>query len=197
MALAVSAYEGHDDGSSCPNQNIVRAEKNSDVTVCMEVTNTGDQTLRDIVVTDTVLGITADTQLIEVFEPLGELAPGQSAILAWEVSPERNLRPRTRISAVPTDGVSPEAAGPSVSTTQNYDIQVFEPDSDPGFADGFNAALIFFPVLWLARRWWLQRAENQRVERERVGVEAQATQDVAPPAPVAAPAGSPESNDDA
>ncbi len=147
--VRISAYESHDDGQSCPGQEGRSFEAGSDVTVCFDIVNIGDQTLTDIVLTDTVLDIDGDTELIEVFGSLEELAPGQAVLAAYEFQPERSLRLRTRVVAVPTDGVSPEPAGPSVSTQADFDLRTFQPDRDPGFGDGFGVAVDILRGLWV------------------------------------------------
>jgi hypothetical protein len=152
IIVDISAYRDHDIGLSCPGQRIGSVEANSAVTLCFEVTNVGDQTLTNIVLTDSVLEIDAETDLLEVFGDLEELAPGQSALVAWEITPERSLRLRTRVTAIPTDGVSNAQAGPSVSTQAEYDLSTFEPEKDPGFGDGFSAAVSILKGLWVALR---------------------------------------------
>ncbi len=136
IELRISTYDGHDGGASCPGQDQNSIEAGTKITVCFDVINQGDQTLTAVTLTDTVLGIDAETELIEVFGSLDELAPGQSALVATEIEPERDLRLRTRVTAIPTDGVSAEQAGPSVSTQVGYEIRTFEPDRPPGFGDG-------------------------------------------------------------
>ncbi|MGI9597779.1 MAG: DUF4349 domain-containing protein, partial [Acidimicrobiales bacterium] len=150
IELRISSYEGHDDGVSCSDEQQSSVEAGTDVTVCFDIVNVGDQTLTDITLTDTVLEIDAETELIEVFGSLDELAPGQAVLVAHQINPERSLRMRTRVVAIPTDGVSSEQAGPSVSTRVDYDIRTFEPDRDPGFGDGFSAALDILKGLWVA-----------------------------------------------
>lgn len=150
VSLTVTGYEGHDGGQSCPGQGDVQAEANTAVTLCFEVTNTGDQTLRNLAITDTVLEIDADTQLIVVFDDLGEIAPGQSALVAHEFTPERTVRPRPRVSGVPTNGVSDEAAGPAVSASIQFEVRTFEQETNPGFRDGFDTATNVLTALWVA-----------------------------------------------
>ncbi len=149
IELRVSTYEGFDEGVSCPGQEGVRVEAGSEVTVCFDIVNVGDQTLTDITLTDTALEITGETQLIEVFGSLDELAPGQSVLVAHQISPERTLRTRTRVVAIPTDGVTSEQAGPSVSTQINTEIRTFEPEESPGFGDGFGVAIDVLKALWV------------------------------------------------
>lgn len=150
ISLEISAYQDHDNGESCPGQQGFSLEAGSEVTVCFDVVNRGDQTLTNIVLTDTVLEIDGDTQLIDVFGSLDELAPGQSALVAFQINPERTLRLRTRVVAIPTDGVTSEQTGPSVSTQVNFDLRTFEADSDPGFGDGFSVGVGILKGLWVA-----------------------------------------------
>lgn len=150
ISVAVSAYEGHDQGVGCPGQGDTRIAAGDAATVCFDITNEGDQTLTEITVTDTVLGIDAKTELIEVFGSLDSLAPGQSALVAYETEPERDLRLRTRVTAVPTNGVDPEATGAPVDAQATFDLLTFEPDRDPGFGDGWSAGGTVLSALWTA-----------------------------------------------
>ncbi len=150
ISVAVSAYEGHDQGVGCPGQGEARIAAGDAATVCFDITNEGDQTLTEIKVTDTVLGIDAETELIEVFGSLDSLAPGQSALVAYEAEPERDLRLRTRVTAVPTNGVDPEATGAPVDAQATFDLLTFEPDRDPGFGDGWSAGGSVLAALWTA-----------------------------------------------
>jgi hypothetical protein len=147
--LTISSYEGHDEGQSCPGHDGDSVEAGNEITVCFEVLNLGDQTLTEIALTDTVLEIDANTELLPVFGSLDELAPGQTALVAYQLNPERTLRLRTRVTAVPTDGVSAEPTGPTVSTQGEYSLLTFEPDEDPGFGDGFTVAVDILKGLWI------------------------------------------------
>jgi hypothetical protein len=83
LELQVSVYEEHDGGLSCPGQADLSMDSGTDLTVCFELINTGDQTLSQLTLVDTGLGIDADAELLAVFGDLGEpLAPGQSLIVA-------------------------------------------------------------------------------------------------------------------
>ncbi len=150
IQVDVAAYREHDGGISCPGSGINSVEVDSPITMCFDIINVGDQTLTNIALTDTVLGINAESELIEVFGTLDELAPGQAALVAWEFEPERSLRLRTRVVAIPTDGVSDEQAAPAVDAETEYNISTFEPETDPGFGDGFSAAVAILKGLWVA-----------------------------------------------
>lgn len=149
ISLDISAYENHDEGQSCPGQGSSIYEADTDVTICFDIVNRGDQTLIDITLTDTVLEIDDSTELITVFGSLDELAPGQAVLVAFEATPQRDLTLRTRVTAIPTDGTSTEPAGPSVSTRGEFGLDTFEPDRDPGFGDGFGAAVDIIQGLWV------------------------------------------------
>lgn len=149
VVVDVSVYEGHDDGRGCAGRSDLSVEEGSDVTVCFEVINDGDQTLTDIVLTDSVLEIDGATALIPVFGELSELAPGQSALVAYETNVERTVRLRTRVVATPTDGTASGAAGPAVNAQGESEVRTFPSDEPPGFGDGFDAAVGVLATLWV------------------------------------------------
>lgn len=157
VRVNATVYEGHDQGRSCGGREGISVEEGSEVTACFEVTNAGDQTLTDIVLTDSVLDLThegdapdAGSQLVPVFGDLTELAPGQSALLAYETTVERTIRLRTRVVATPTDGISSEPAGPSVNDETSAEVHTFPSEDGPGFGDGFGAAVAVLSALWTA-----------------------------------------------
>ena len=152
ILVDATAYLDHDDGRSCAGRSEISAEEGSAVTICFEVTNAGDQTLTDIVLTDSVLDLdTADgDELIPVFGDLTELAPGQSVLLAYETEVERTIRLRTRVVATPTDGTSAEPAGPSVNSETSAEVRTFPSEDAPGFGEGFGAAVEVLRGLWIA-----------------------------------------------
>ncbi|MCP3987820.1 MAG: hypothetical protein GY724_01995, partial [Actinomycetia bacterium] len=157
-------------------------------------------------------------ELIPVFGALDELAPGQTALVAYQLNPERDLRMRTRVTAIPTDGVSSEPAGPTVSAQVSFDLNTFEPDEDPGFGDGFSAAvdilkgiwigltvsvgflilplLVLVPLVWLGRRGW-REYRRRRPPRPRPGAPGRGPipsgYQPPPPAPNPVPAPAPDS----
>ena len=149
LSLEVSLYEGHDNGSRCPAGSFgdQRLEPGNEITLCFLARNDGEQTLRDVTVTETALAIDGNEQLITVFGE-DELRPGQTFIQAIEIDVERDLFLRVGATGVPTDGVSDEQAAPTVSTETNPRLRVNEDAADPGFGDGFGAG-----VELLSRGW--------------------------------------------
>lgn len=153
LQVSVSAYEEHNDGLSCPGQMDRAVESKTDLTICIELINTGDQALSELTVADTGLGIGADTELINVFGRLDEpLQPGQSVIIAHELVTDRDLRLRTVAGGQPIAVEGGDPAGPPVSTTQNLTINVRPSDDAPGFEDGFESGTTVLVGIWAAVR---------------------------------------------
>ncbi len=199
IELAFSIYEGHDAGAACPGTGGNGFEPGDDITLCLEAINVGDQTLTNLNATDTVLEIDSIDDLTVVFGDPDELQPGQSVMLAYELTAERDVNMRLNLTAIPTDGTSAEAAGPAVRTQSSPSVRVDEDAADPGFGDGFGAAvsllsalwtaatvaagfaiplLVLLPVLWLVWKG-LSRARSARTDR--IEAKRQANQ---PPPPV-------------
>lgn len=153
LEVNVSAYEDHNDGLSCPGQMDRSVESKTDLTVCIELINTGDQALSNLTVVDTGLGIDEATELIAVFGRIDEpLQPGQSVIVAHELVTDRDLRLRTVAGGQPVAIEGGDAAGPPVSRTQNLTISVRPSDDAPGFGDGFESGAMVLAAIWAAVR---------------------------------------------
>ena len=206
MALSTTLYHAQDDGASCPGNDGSSVESGTDLTVCFEVINTGEEPIADLVFIDTALGIDSTDDLILVYGDLERLDGGQSLMLAYELTAERRtqLRPKVTGTPITDDG---EPAGPSVDARGEGFIDAFEAEGDPGFGDGFGAGVdvlkavwtaatvlvgfalpmlvllaIFGPLVWFGRR----RLQDRRSRKPgRPGKPATSTPP--PPAPSAAP----------
>ncbi len=206
MDLSTTLYHAQDDGASCPGNDDPTVESGTDLTVCFEVINTGEEPIADLVFIDTALGIDSTDDLILVYGDLDRLDGGQSLMLAYEMTAERRtqLRPKVTGTPITEDG---EPAGPSVDARGEGFIDAFEPETDPGFGEGFGAGVevlravwtaatvlvgfalpmlvllaIFGPLLWILRRWM-----RDRRPRRRGTPGGPATPAPPPPSPSAAP----------
>ncbi len=156
LQLSVSFYEEHNNGLSCPGQPETRVESGSDLTVCFELINIGDQALANLTLTDTGLGIEAgpdstDTGLIDVFGTLGDtIQPGQRIILAHEITTDRDMFMRTVAGGQPVAIEGQDPAGPPVSTIHNATINVTPSTDAPGFGDGFDSGKVVLSSIWSA-----------------------------------------------
>ena len=218
MRLTFSTYLGHDDaGQSCPNDNLPAITEGDKVTLCYEITNIGDTALTGITLRDTVLEIDL-SDLLVVFGDLTELEQGQTLLLAYETTTERDLRTQTRVTAEPVKEDTGEVIpGRTVSRT----VSSFSPVNDPGgiatFGDGLSASwglvkdggslgllfagalLPFIPLIAIAG-WFLVRAKRRRDEHlarmanaAEARVPVPAPPQAPPPPPQASQVGGPES----
>ncbi len=153
MALQVTRYETHDDGASCPGDfgSEGSAELGTETTLCLEIVNTGDEPLIDLTVIDTALGITEPGDITTVFGDLSRLEAGQSVMVAHEFTADRTVRLRPKVTARPVtvgDSGSLEPIGPPIDVRSNGFIDVFEPEGDPGFGEGFTAGVSVLSGIW-------------------------------------------------
>lgn len=174
LQLEVTGFPGHDDGISCPADGRIRVEENEDATVCFEVTNVGDTPLAGFELRDAVLDVELADLIVVWGDPQGILEPGQSMLLAHEITVERNQRTQTRVSALPVDQDGNRVEGREVASTVSMGIDAVDPGGLPGFTDGLKASweallaigglLILFagailpfvwliPIVWLLMRW--------------------------------------------
>lgn len=141
LQMVVTAYPGHDEGTGCPGEfEGVGIDQDTSATVCFEVTNVGDTLLTDFDFRDPVLDL--DTEdLIVVFGDLnGSLEPGDSIVLAAEITVERDLRTQTTVTAVPVNEDGSPISGPPASRTSTFFIDAVDPGGIATFSEGLEAS---------------------------------------------------------
>lgn len=79
ILLQKSVYLGHDGGASCPGAEQVSGTNGTAITFCFQVSNTGDSTLTNVVLSDAALPGFPDTGL-------GSLTNGESASVYFETA---------------------------------------------------------------------------------------------------------------
>ncbi len=136
----VTAYASHDDGLSCPGDPDLVVDEGTETTLCLEVRNTGDTLLTDFEVRDPVLDIELDDMIVVFGDPSTPIEPGESILLATEILPERDLRTRTTVTAVPVDDDGGEIPGRPASTTVTTFVGTSDPGGIPSFAEGLRAS---------------------------------------------------------
>ena len=215
LALNTSVYHAQDGGASCPGNDGRGVESGTELTVCFEVVNTGDEPVADLVFIDTALGIDSTDDLILVYGELDRLDGGQSLMLAYEFAADRRVQLRPKVTGRPitADG---EPAGPPVDARGEDFIDVFEPEGDPGFGEGFDAGLsvlrtvwsvvrvvvgfalpmlvllvVAGPLLWFGRGWLADRRRDRAVNPGNAGFQPH------PPPPTGTPIGARASTDPA
>jgi hypothetical protein len=201
ISLNASLYHTQDDGVSCPGNDEWFVEAGTDLTLCLEIVNTGEEPVADLALIDTALGIDSADELILVYGELDRLEAGQSVMLAHEFSPDRPVRVRAKATARPITEEG-ESAGPSVDAGYQDNIEVFEPEGDPGFGEGFDAGLSVLRGIWtvitvtvgfalpllvlliiIGPLLWLARGRIGRWRRKRQGDRLAAAPPPPPPPP--------------
>lgn len=171
LDVSVTAYPGHDGaGLSCPGEGSIAVDEGDPATLCVEVVNAGDVPVGELELRDPVLDVDLADAIVVVGDPAEVIEPGQSVIVAVEVSPERDLRTRTTVSAVAVDDEGNPLEGRSVSSTVGFFLDTADPGGIPGFGDGLAASWQFLlstgrlltlmagwviPFLWLPLLLWL------------------------------------------
>lgn len=147
LNLEVTGFPGHDDGVSCPAEGRIRVEEGERATVCFEIINTGDTPLAGFELRDAVLSVELDDLIVVWGDAQGVLEPGQTLVLAHEMTVERNQRTQTRVSAKPVDQDGNRVEGREVASTVSMSIDALDPGGLPGFGDGLEAS--WNALLWV------------------------------------------------
>jgi Domain of unknown function (DUF4349) len=168
--LQLTAYPAHDDGLSCPGGVDLRIEQATEATVCFEITNVGDTSLTDFELHDPVLDVEIADLIVVFGDPTAATEPGQSIILAAEVTPERTLRTQTTVTAQPVDEDGEPLPGRPAASTTSILLEAVDPGGIPSFSDGLRASLdllvglaqmlvlslgALIPFLWVPLVLWL------------------------------------------
>lgn len=147
LEVQLTGFLGHDDGISCPGGGQIVEEEGEPATVCFEIVNTGDTPLAGFELTDTVLEVELGDLIVVWGDPEGILEPGQSLVLAHELTVDKNLRrTQTRVSAEPVNQEGNRIEGREVASTTAMSITAVDPGGLPGFQDGLEAS-------WNALQW--------------------------------------------
>ncbi len=72
-------------------------------------------------------------------DPADTIVPGESIVLAAEISIDRTVRTQTNVTAIPVDEDGNEIPGRSVANTSTIFLQAVDPEGIPGFTAGVRA----------------------------------------------------------
>ncbi len=191
LRLEVTGFPGHDAGISCPAEGRIRGEEGEEATVCFEITNVGDTPLAGFTLRDAVLNVELDGLIVVWGDPNGILEPGQSLVLAHEITVERNLRTQTRVGAEPVNEDGNRVEGREVASTVSMTIDALDPGGLPGFAEGLQASvdallaiiglIVLFagallPFIWVVPVGWLLWSRRKRRNERRTAASATSTE---------------------
>lgn len=206
LEVDVTAYLGHDTGSTCVGADELHVDEADLATLCYRLTNVGDTHLADFTLRDTAMKFDLD-DFIEVDEGALDkpLAPGEhlTVYVELEADPLKELA-QGHVGASPSDELGNRLDIETLSARDEIRIEVEADESLPSFGDGLKgsfAALavlfslaqllfgIFLPFIWVVplvffgRRWFNSRREVKRAERAKQLAERAA----ATPPPVVTP----------
>ena len=187
LDVTINAYPGHDGGASCPGTGGHTAVEDEPTTLCFELTNFGDTPLAQIELNDPALGRSTEDFILVAGSLEEPLQPGGAIILALEEQPERRLRTRTQIRAVPVSPAGDEIEARPLSQIRSFELSVSEKEGIPTFFDGLRGgwnvlkaivlgllavlgALLPFiwviPLVWFGMRWTQRRNDAKAKENE-------------------------------
>jgi hypothetical protein len=171
LTVSVTAYPGHDSGTGCPGDfESLGIDQDGPATICYEVFNAGDTYLADFEIRDPVLDLDLSEMLIVFGNPEEPLEPGDSMLLAAEITVERDIRTQTTVAAVPVDDGGTSISGPPATRTVTYFVDAVDPGGIASFSDGLAASwnwLVSFgqvllllagallPFLWVPAMAWI------------------------------------------
>ncbi len=138
IEISVGAYIGHDAGRGCESASQPDLDEDNQVTLCYLVTNSGEVTLNDLVVTDSdrtrrqrIVPATADVVVLE---------PGASTTFFVELSASStSLRSTARVVA--TGEPAGDSPGEPAAALAEIDLFVQEDDSLPSVGTVFSESM--------------------------------------------------------
>ncbi|MEE8497263.1 MAG: DUF4349 domain-containing protein [Acidimicrobiia bacterium] len=180
LEMVQTGYLGHDGGAGCPGNEEVTVDEGDLITICFEVTNTGDTALGDIEVRDFGLDMDEDDLVVVEGDLAVPLLPGEFLILAFEAEadPDQFTAPSIDVTALDEDG-DPLRIQVEVEIEEAF-LRIARDTSLPGFSDGLTSAwealqqffgvivlaagaaipFLWVPLLAAGVWWWRKRRES-------------------------------------
>ena len=171
----------HDGGAGCPGNEEVTVDESDPITICFEVTNTGDTALGEIEVRDFGLDMDEDDVVVVEGDLTAPLLPSEFLIVAFETEadPDQFTAPSIDVTALDEDG-EPLRIQVEVEIEGAF-LRIARDTSLPGFMDGLSAAgealqqvlgvIVLgsgaaIPFLWVPLAagvwWWHKRRESDQ-----------------------------------
>jgi len=140
LEMVQTAYAGHDLGAGCPGNEELTVDEDDLITICFQLTNTGDTPLGEIEVRDFGLDMDEDDVIVVEGDLTAPLLSDQQLILAFETTadPDQFTSPDVRVTALDEDG-EPLRIQVEVEIEDAF-LRIARDNSLPGFTDGLTAA---------------------------------------------------------
>ncbi|MGH1503291.1 MAG: DUF4349 domain-containing protein [Acidimicrobiales bacterium] len=208
MKADTTAYVAHDGGAGCPGLTEIDLTEGDDLTLCVEVTNTGDTHLGEFELT--AHGFDVDTDDFVAVDPVVAVAPDETVRFYVETEAVA-FRPGTvDIRARVVDAEGNDLRLGSTDAQSSADLDIDEDLTPPSFLEGLAggwAALValaqvaafllgvFLPFVWVpilavvGWRWWKPRRAGRRAARlaAQPATPAWSASGPTPPPPAATP----------
>ncbi len=210
-----TAYAAHDGGAACPGLTELELTEGDDLTLCVEVTNTGDTHLGEFELSAHGLGVDADDFVTLDGRPVDTIvavAPDEVVRFYAEAEAEAFRSGTVDVRARVVDDEGNDLRLGSTDAQSSADLDIDEDLTPPSFLDGLAggwAALValaqvaaflagvFLPFVWVpvllvvGWRWWkprrAARAEARRAARPVVPAWSPTGPTPPPPGPRDAP----------
>ncbi len=188
LEVDVTAYGGHDGGTTCDGDDDLTTDEDDLVTLCYRLSNTGDTYLSDFSLRDGQMKLDQD-DFLEVKEGSLDkpLAPGDHLTLYVEVmaDPDR-VAVLGQVGAVPTDELGNSLDIEGIGGRDELRLIVNRDESVPTFSDGLSkswdalkyvitvlvllagVALPWIPfliALFFLSRWWNNRPKKAKARK--------------------------------
>ncbi len=201
LDMEMTAYLDHDGGATCPGGDDLEVDENDTITLCYELTNTGDTFLGEITLQDGGYDLEPKDFSVHRGSLDEPLAPGEQVVLFAEVEARYREVGNGQATAVPVDENGNDLRIETVSARDSASMVVSEDTSIPGFMAGLEAGIgllatliaaailalgAFLPFIWVPPLiWWFVRWNRRRVAAKPKPEPTPAPVAPVPPAPVA------------
>ena len=182
LEMIQTGYLGHDGGAGCPGNEEVTVDESDLITICFEVTNTGDTALGEIEVRDFGLDMDEDDVVVVEGDLTAPLLPSEFLIVAFETEadPDQFTAPSVDVTALDEEG-EPLRIQVEVEIEEAF-LRIARDTSLPGFMDGLSAAgaalqqflgvivlgsgaaipFLWVPLMAAGAWWWRKRRESDQ-----------------------------------
>lgn len=139
VALIETVYAGHSQGEACTGSDELIGDEGDPITVCFEVTNTGNALLIDVEVRDFGLDVKPGDLRLVTGDVEVPLKPEERLIWAVEVEADPDVFPAPAVTATATDAQGERIREQLGVEIEAVTLEIVADTSLPGFGDAFSS----------------------------------------------------------
>ncbi|MEE9414591.1 MAG: DUF4349 domain-containing protein [Acidimicrobiales bacterium] len=171
LHVVQTAYTGTNGGISCQGDSNISLDEGDAFTVCLEVSNLGDTSLSDFVITDEGFGISTNDIVVDEGDLDGLLAPGERILAHFDAEASSfSTGLETSVTAKVVNSEGEDLRVSRVGANGTGFLNVRENNALPGFGDSLEKGLnvlagmigivvilagLFLPFIWVPVLLWL------------------------------------------